>query len=493
MISTLEKLSESDFLRIIQEKDLCIQTLRWELAQLKRMIFAAKSERFAPVELPGQLSMEMNVAQGTEGVKETTVTVEAHRRRTKKEEPKAPFRNPFPAHLPREIVEIRPEGDLRGCTEISREITEVLELTEAKLFVKRYERIKYAKPQEEGVLIGSLPSRIIEKGLFGQSLLTQIILDKYADHLPIYRQMQRFDREGVKIAYSTLADVPRQISQALYPLYELLVKEVMGSGYLQADETPTPVLDRDKKGKTHRGFYWVYRSPEKRLILFDYRQGRGRDGPAQMLSEFEGFLQTDGYAVYDDFEKRKEITLAGCMAHARRYFQKAMDSDPARAAFVIKEMQKLYEAEKIIRDENKSSGEILGLRKELSRPVLQDLETWLKEQLVQVTPKSPMGQAIAYSLARWGKLIRYLDHPQLEIDNNLVENAIRPSVIGRKNYLFAGSHEGARRSAMFYSFLGSCRENKINPQHWLRDVISIIMDTKTSRLHTLLPSSWKPR
>ena len=426
MITAPEKLSETDFLKLLQEKDLVNaellsenKLLKWELAQLKRMIFGSKSERFIPAAIPGQMSLGMDIETKQEESMPAAVKIEAHERKKKVEDKKHPVRMPFPAHLHREVTIIKPEGDLTDYIKIGEEATEELELVEAKLFVKRTVREKYARKDGEGVVIGAMPARVIEKGMFGPHLLAQILIDKYADHLPLYRQMKRFEREGVKLPYSTIADVPRQ-----------------------------------------------------------------------MLKDFKGFLQTDGYNVYDAFEKNKAIILVGCMAHARRYFEKAVDSDPERAQHALKQIQRLYAVERIIREEQKSPEEIFMLRKEQALPVLIELEKWMKETILQVTPKSPMGQAMAYCLPRWEKLCRYVYHPKLEIDNNLVENAIRPSVIGRKNYLFAGSHDGARRSAMMYSFFGSCKINNLNPQHWLADVLLRIADTKMSDLPALLPSNW---
>jgi transposase len=433
----------------------------------------------------------MEVESLQEPTKPGVLRIDAHDRRKKEDVQKKPVRMPFPAHLHREVTILVPEGDLSDYVKIGEEATEELELTQAKLFVKRTVREKYARKDGEGVLIASLPARVIDKGMFGPHLLSQILIDKYADHLPLYRQMKRFEREGVKLPYSTLADVPRQTGLLLRPLYDLLSKTVLSSGYLQVDETPTPVLDRKKKGRTHRGYYWVYRSPGEKLVLFDYREGRGRDGPVNMLRDFKGFLQTDGYAVYNDFDKQQDIILAGCMAHARRYFEKAKDSDGQQAEQALQYIQRLYATERIIRERQSLPEEILLLRKEDSLPVLIEMEKWMKDLLLRVTPKSPMGQAIAYCLPRWEKLSRYIYYPSLEIDNNLVENAIRPSVIGRKNYLFAGSHDGACRSAMMYSFFGSCKIHNINPQDWMADVLIRIADTKMSKLHTLLPSNWK--
>lgn len=507
MINTYENLTKETLLNVVFEKDFCIKELneknasiefaclqiKTELAQLKRMIFGSKSERFAPAEIPGQLSFDMGVEVNPEPEKDAPIKVEEHERQKTPKDKKHPLRMPFPASLPRETTIITPEGDLSDYKKIGEEVTEVLELIEAKLFVKRTVREKYARKDGEGVVIAELPARLIDKGIFGTSLIAQILIDKYVDHLPLYRQMNRFERSGMKLAYSTLADVPRQICPWLELLYDELIKQTLSSSYLQADETPTPVLDRSKKQKTHRGYYWVYRSPGAKLVMFDYREGRGREGPREMLKGFKGFLQSDGYAVYDEFEKIDGINLLNCMAHARRYFEQALDNDKERAEYVLTEIQKLYVIERIIKDENKSDEEILLLRKEKSLPVLQALEKWLKGNLTKVLPKSTIGKAVAYALPRWEKLSRYIYHAHLEIDNNLVENAIRPSVIGRKNYLFAGSHEGAKRSAMIYSFFGSCKINNINPQEWLVDVLNRIPDTKNTQLHTLLPNYWKPR
>ena len=263
------------------------------------------------------------------------------------------------------------------------------------------------------------------------------------------------------------------------------------SNYLQADETPHPVLDANVKEKTHRGYLWVYRSVEKRLVLFDYNKSRGKDGPRKILKKFKGFLQSDGYSVYDEFGLKEDITLVGCMAHARRYFEKALDSNKTEASYFISRLQEVYAVERTIREEELKGEEIILIRKEKALPVLNELGQWLKENIIHHPPQTPIGKAMAYSLSRWNKLTEYIGDPLLEIDNNLVENAIRPTVLGRKNYLFSGSHEGAERSAMIYSFIGSCKINNINPSEWLADVLVKIKDTKSSELYTLLPNFWK--
>jgi transposase len=326
-----------------------------------------------------------------------------------------------------------------------------------ELFVKKYIRVKYAQQDNQGVLIGTLPSRALEKAMAGAGLLAQIVIDKYVDHLPLHRQMQRFERSGVKLAYSTLTDRVSSTCKLIEPLYKALKKQVVHSRYLHVDETPIKVLDKDKKGQTHRGYYWVYQNSMDKLVLFDYQPGRGREGPAGVLHNFKGYLQTDGYTAYDVFDRTDGITLMHCMAHARRMFNEAMDNDQHRASHALNEIQKLYSIERRCREQGFNHQQIREVRVEESVPLLASLGNWMKDQYMQVAPKSPLGKALAYSIERWSRLCIYTSDGMLNIDNNPVVNSIRPVAVGRKNYLFCGSHEAAQRSAMLYSLLGTCK------------------------------------
>jgi len=474
--------------------------LRHELDQLKRLVFGSRHERFVPATPPEQFTLELSV-QSVEPVAAPTESITYTR--SKKNEPTEKVstgRMKLPADLPREKIIIEPTEDVSGMRKIGEEITEELERIPGKLFVKQYIRPKYAKPLGEGVIIAELPSRPIAKGIAGPGLLAQIIIDKYTDHLPIHRQVQRFEREGIKLPSSTLTDWISATCTLLDPLYEVLRKEVLSEDYLQVDETPIRVLDKSKKarpngssgrGTTHRGYHWVYRSPTKRLVMFDYRQGRGREGPQECLKKFKGYLQTDGYAVYEDFGNTPGVTLLACMAHARRKFDEAKDNDLARAEYVLTQIQKLYAIERHAKAQGLLVEDIVGLRQEQAIPILLHLKEWMLENYKVVLPKSTIGNALHYSLQRWDKLMVYTTDGRLEIDNNLVENAIRPVAIGRKNYLFAGSHNGARRAAMLYSFLGTCKINDVNPFEWLRDVLSKIQDYNVTELRKLLPAQWK--
>ena len=254
-----------------------------------------------------------------------------------------------------------------------------------------------------------------------------------------------------------------------------------------ADETPIPVQTKDKAGATHKGYHWVYYAPHEKLVCFDYRKGRGRDGPQEFLESFRGMLQSDGYNAYDIYENKEGVTLFGCMAHARRKFENAKDNDPQRAEYVLERIRKLYMVEREAREGNLTYEEREKLRIEKSLPVLEELEKWMKEQLPEVLPKSSVGQAIAYTLGLWNRLTRYTQNGQVEIDNNLIENSIRPVALGRKNYLFAGSHEAAQQAAMIYSFLGTCKINNIEPYEWLKNTLQRIPDQSIRELDELLP------
>lgn len=464
-----------------------LDLLESELAQLRRMIFGSKSERFAGNENPAQLSL-LDVAPQQELTQ--TVKVPAHER--KKNGGKKPSRNSFPDHLERVEKRIYPEGYDENSVIIGWEVSEQLNYVPAQFYVEQIQRAK-VKTEEGKIVIAELPDRVIAKGIFGTSLIASILVDKYVDHLPLHRQCERFKRNGIQLAESTVGDVPRQAAPLIEILYQEQKRQVLESEYINADETPTPVLDSNKKGKTHRGYFWAYHSPGKKLVLFDYRQGRGRDGPDEMLKNFKGFLQTDGYAVYDAYKKRTGITLVGCMAHARRYFDKALLSDRARAEYIMQLIQRLYSTERKMREAESpmSEEQILALRQTESKPVLDEIKKWLDDHLNIVTPTSPLGKAISHMYARWNKLTVYIDHAHLNIDNNLVENAIRPTVLGRKNFMFAGNHEAAQRNAMYYSLMGSCKLNGINPYEWLIDVLERLRDTKSSQLYTLLPNHWK--
>lgn len=460
-----------------------VDSLQAELAQLKRLIFGSRSERFTAHEVPEQLQLQLG-GQPTEAppvVEEEEIT---YKRRKKRKQSGRQF---LPEHLPRTEMVIEPQEDTSGMKYIGDEVTEVLAKQPSRLFVIRIIRKKYARAGGKGVVIGPMPSRAIEKGLAHESLLADILVSKFVDHQPLYRQAKILAREKVNIASSTMSDWVAASCRLLKPLYQALRKEVVKNEYLQADESPIPVLDKSKKKRTHRGYQWLYYAKDANLVVFDYQKGRGRDGPREFLKDFSGYLQTDGYSVYDEFGKNKDITLICCMAHARRYFDKALDNDPERAKYFLKEVQQLYVLEKALREQKADWDKRLETRQALAIPVLDGLKEWLEEHYPNVPPKSPIGIAIAYSLKRWDKLCHYTTHGGLEIDNNLIENQVRPLALGRKNYLFAGSHKGAENAAIIYSLVGSCKLNGLDPFQYLYAILTKLPDYPVNKISDLLP------
>jgi transposase len=475
----------------IQEQDLQILKLSHELNQLKKLVFGSKSERFQP-QPANQLSLGLNEQPAPAANPLPPLQISYHRQKAAPASKHA-GRMSLPAHLPRKQVLIEPEGlDTSLCKKIGEEITEELDYVPCRFFVRQYVRPKYVCPAAEGVVIAPLPDRPIPKAIAGPALLSYIICVKFLLHLPVYRQAQQFKREGVSLAASTINDWIKASCQLLDPLYQLLQKQVVSSSYLQADESPIKVLDKDKKGGTHKGWHWVYHAPEKKLVLFDYQKGRGSEGPEQMLKDFRGYLQTDGYNGYEPFAKTKGVVVLNCWAHARRYFVDAQKNDPKGAEYVLKELQRIYAMERQAKKGGLEEKYFLKLRKKREAAILKRLKAWLLEYYQHVTPQSLMGKAIAYTLCRWEKLLVYQQDVRLQIDNNLVENAIRPLALGRKNYMFSGSHEGARRAAMIYSFMGSCKMHQINSQAWLTDVLERIASHPVNKLEELLPGNWIP-
>lgn len=485
--------ADTDYKSLYEQSQLRISLLEQQLSQLQKMIFGSRHERFIPEDKSNpQLSLGMEVDNtGTAAVTATQKISYTRQVVSVEQKPlQHPGRMKLPESLRREAIIIEPAEDTAACKKMGEEITEVLEYQPGELYVKQYKRIKYARPDNAGVLIGKLPSRPIDKAMAGEGLLAQIVIDKYVDHLPLYRQMQRFERAGVKLSYSTLTDWVSDTCKLITPLYNALKAEVLQTGYLHADETPIKVLDKDKKDSTHRGYYWVYQNSIDKIVFFDYQEGRGREGPTEILQNFKGYLQTDGYVAYDVFDKQENIAQIHCMAHARRMFNDALDNDQAVAGHAMQEIQQLYAIERNCKEQNLSFEAIKAMRQEQSVPILNALGTWMKEEYVKALPKSSIGKALAYSIERWEKLSHYTEDGMLNIDNNPVENSIRPVALGRKNYLFAGSHEAAKRSGMLYSLLGTCKMHHIEPYAWLKDVLQRIADHPINNISELLPHRW---
>lgn len=480
------------------ELNLRLTELNLQLEQLKRMIFGSRSERFVPAlpQNPAQLSLGLD-PQLVEPQPQTQAIAYDRTIKTpvtKVENPALNGRGALPVHLRREEIVIQPEGLPDGAICIGSDITEELEYAPGELFVRCFIRPKYKLPGattlKTEVMVAPMPSRTLEKAIAGPALLAWIIISKYVDHTPLNRMMQILERSGYAPAYATITDWVTATSRLIAQLYEALKAEILASGYLHADETTIRVLDKDKKGTTHRGYYWVYNHSPGKLVFFDYEPGRAGEYPDGILKTFKGYLQVDGYVGYDRVGDRDEIVVLNCMAHARRKFSEALDNDRVRAEHALARMQELYAIERRCREQGLDDAARKELRQREAVPVLAQLGAWMKAEYVQATPTSAIGKALAYSIKRWDALSRYTEDGALEIDNNPVENAIRPVALGRKNYLFAGSHEAAQRSAMLYSLLGTCKLHGINPAVWLEDVLRRIGDHPVNRIGELLPHRW---
>ncbi len=486
MENALENLSKEDLIKVISSRDEKIDYLESQLAMYKRMQFGQKRERFEGDPNQTMLPFKAEPAEVEQQQEEVKQKIEYIRKR-----PNHKGRAKLPAHLPVEEIEIHPEGDLSEMVCIGKEITEELECEPAKFYIKRYIRYKYAAKNGDGVSIAQLPERVIDKGIAGPSLLAMILVGKFQDHLPLYRQKQIFARENIQIPSSTIEGWTRQALEKLEPLYEQLLFDTKSQGYLQVDETVIKVLDSDKKGAAHQGYFWVYHSPLDKTVLFDYNPSRGGHVPESILDNFKGYLQTDGYAAYEKFGKKKDITHLACWAHTRREFEKALDNDKARAEKALLMIQDLYKVERKAREEKLSPDQVKELRLKESLPVINELGKWIFQEIKNVLPKSQIGKAMAYAYARWDMLSEYLRDGNLQIDNNLIENAIRPVALGRKNWLFAGSHEAAQRSAMIYSFFAICKKHEVNPFQWLKYVLLNIATINHKNIKDLYPQNYK--
>jgi transposase len=471
--------------QIIALKDEKIATLKHRIVVLEKLIFNAKTERFIPsTEDPEQLNLFGGLESSLDDPSQSKEIITYER---KKKTRLHPGRHPLPEHLPVKEFVIEPECDTEGMVKIGEEITETLDYTPASLVKIKTIRPKYIRPNEGGILIAELPSRALPKSIAESSLLSHIMVKKFVDHMPFYRQIQGFKRDyDWQLSDSTLNDWFAACCTLLDPLYNRMKEKILTSGYIQVDESPIKVQDSEKKGKTHQGYQWVYHSPEQKLIIFHYRKGRGMQGPKEFLNNYNGWLQSDGYRVYDKINKSNpQIHLAGCLAHVRRYYTEALDSDRKRSETVLVIIKKIYMHERECTDYTAKQRKAYRIKH--MKPLLETLKTWIDKESLIVIPKSPIGKAMRYTLNQWDKIMIILINGKIELDNNLIENKIRPLALGRKNYLFAGSHKAAQRIAMMYSFFATCKATDTNPYKWLKNTLDKIGDTKLSQLDELIP------
>ena len=485
-----------------------IRELTAQVAWLNRQLFGRKSEKL-PVMNPGQLDLfagmppenaqQINDARD-EAVEKIVKTKEGRRQERKN--------RIMMEDLPvLEQVTLRPDNlDETLYRKIGQEVTRIVEHKPGQLYIKEIIREKWglkdntstAPKGMSGVLIAPMPLLPIYKGVAGASLLSEILLQKYEYHMPYYRQIKQYGHLGMKgLTESTVDGWFKQTMELLRPLYEALKSEVMKAGYVQADETTTPVINRESH-KAAKEYLWMVRAVMERLVLFHYDHGSRAGAVMESLSNrynFKGYLQCDGFAGYETaFRTNPDVRLVNCMVHIRRHFEQALDENRQMAEHALAEIQHLYKIEHMCDDAGLSPEERKAKRRELSRPIMEAMRVWMETEGVKYSESSQAGKAITYAYSRWDNMMRYLEDGRLLLDNNLAENEIRPVTLGRKNYLFCGNHDAAQNMAIVCSLLATCRNHDVNPRDYLNDVISQMpYHAKASHeeLLQLLPHKWK--
>jgi transposase len=450
-----------------------------QIRHLRAQLFGRKSEKIQGG--PQTLPLFDMPEPSEEDWPEEKVRVPAHDRRKR-------GRKPLPEALPRvEVVHDIDEADkicACGCrlTRIGEEVSEQLDIIPAKMQVIRHIRPKYVCKKCEGVeddgptvKIAPVPSRIIPRSIATPGLLAHILTAKFVDHTPFYRQEKQFHRLGVEISRTSMCSWAMQTATVCQPLLNLLIDEVLSGFLIQADETTLQVLMEPGRDPTTKSYMWIFRrgDPEKTVLVYQYHPTRGGGVAKTFLRDFKGCVQTDGYSGYDFLDRDENIRHIGCWAHARRKFMDVVkaqgkNSKSRSGGKAVSYIRKLYKIEKEAREKGLSPDEVYHLRQKESRPVLDDFKKWLLTRSVQVPGKGLLGIAISYTLNQWDRLVGYLEDGRLPIDNNMAENAIRPFVVGRKNWLFSGTPEGAEASALLYSLIETAKANKLEPYMYLR-------------------------
>jgi len=479
---------------LIAEQFHTIQQLNWQVTQLKKELFGVSSERTTE----GTLSKEQILLSLFPAPAQPVATQEVVLPPAEQRTEVRLRRQPAAKVL--ETVTERLEPKEKVCAhcgkekcEIGQEKSERYEYVPAKIVRHQILRPKLACPcGQAGVSIAPLPPMVVTQGQPGASLVAHVLLSKFVDHLPLYRQQQQFERLGVNFPKSTLGDWVEQGAIWLQPIVREMKRQLLQSDYVQVDETPVRVQDPDVSGKCATGWLWVLGQPGGDVI-FEFHPGRGKEFAQQLLGGFKGYLQRDGYGVYGSLARDNPgLRSVGCWAHARRKFVDALEDQPDEAMTIVNEVRKLYMVERHARDEGLTAEQRYYLRQQLSVPILTSLQPLLLSAQDRLLPQSPLSKAARYCLAEWAALNRYLSDGRLEIDNNLTENAIRPSAVGKKNWLFLGHPQAGWRSAVIYSMVVSCRRHSIEPWDYLRDVLQRLPAMKQSQLSSVLPANWKP-
>jgi transposase len=466
-----------------------IAALRHQLDVLCQRLFGKKSERVDPRQL--QLALEQLANEPgpiTEPVEMDSgeTPVRRHTRR------RPAGRRPLPAHLPRRRVEIDISDAEKQCacghtrTRIGEDVSEKLDYEPASFVVIETVRPKYACPHcHEGVVEAPAPPQAVERSLAGEGLLAHVVVSKYVDHLPLHRLEGIFARERIDLSRSTLCGWVADVATALTPIGEQLRREIVAAHYIQTDDTTITVLD--ERGGSFKGRLWTYLDPLTPQVVFDATTTHARDGPAAVLADFHGALQADAYSGYDALYQRGRVIEIGCWAHARRRFVEAFLIDTC-AALMIALIQQLYQVEHAAADLDPHGRR--ALRQEQSLPLLAKIDAERQALARSVLPKSPLGDAVRYVTNQWAALQRFVEDGRLAIDNNRAENQLRIVAVGRKNWLFAGSFDGARRAALLYSLVQSCKLVGVAPFPYLKDVLLRIATHPQRLIDQLTPKRW---
>jgi transposase len=481
-------------------RDRKLRQLQHQLEQLLRWRYGAKRERVDE----NQLFLEALRIVTTESAVSPEPTNPD--RSTTAAPAAAPLPRPghgrqrLPAHLKRQRQDYDLPLEQRQCPQchgplhpIGEEVSERLEYVPASLLVIEDVCHKYGCARGCTVVTAPKPMQPIEKGLPGPGLLAHVVVNKYADHLPLYRQEAMLARQGVALSRSTLCDWMRRCAELVSPLYALMKQHVLASHAVQTDDTPVAVLDPDLP-RTRLGRIWTYVGDAHHpFTVYDYTPTRRQEGPLEFLKSFRGRLQADAYsgyaALYED--PAHAIIEIACWAHARRKFYEAQTSDPMRSMILLAYIRLLYDVEREAREQHLDGAGRLALRQVRSRPILADIRAYLESERPKVLPKSPEGQAISYTLSNWEALCRYGADGALEIDNNGAERSLRGIAVGRKNWMFYGSDHGGQTAAVLSSFVATCKRLHLDPFVYLRDVIGRISAHSANRLAELLPDQWK--